>query len=88
MTPEQFKAARRSLTAKDGKRLSATQFGRMIGYKGEHVRIQIHEMDRGVKNVGGAHTRLIEMYLTTDYRPDDWPEKGRGRERRKTTERL
>ncbi len=66
MTPEQFKAARNSLG------LSGTQMGRMLGYKGEHVRIQIHEMETGKKTIRDPQIRLMQAYLS-GYRPEDWP---------------
>ena len=67
MTPEQFKAARNSLG------LSGNQMGQMLGYQGDHIRVQINRMETGAKPIRNVQARLMNAYLS-GYRPDDWPE--------------
>lgn len=66
MTPEQFQQARHRLG------LTLDQMGRMLGYQGEHIRQQVHDLETGRRDIREPQRRLMEAYLE-GYRPKDWP---------------
>lgn len=63
MTPDAFRAARKSLG------LSQAQAADMLGY-GSKPRVS--EIERGLINPGASVVRLLQAYLD-GYRPHDWP---------------
>jgi hypothetical protein len=69
MTPEQFQKARHRLG------LTLEQMGRMLGYQGEHVRQQVHDLETGRRDIREPQRRLMQAYLE-GYRPKDWPVEG------------
>lgn len=66
MTTEQFQKARHRLG------LTLEQMGRMLGYQGEHIRQQVHDLETGRRDIREPQRRLMEAYLE-GYRPKDWP---------------
>lgn len=66
MTPEQFQQARHRLG------LTLEQMGRMLGYQGEHIRQQVHDLETGRRDIREPQRRLMQAYLE-GYRPKDWP---------------
>lgn len=66
MTPKEFQQARHRLG------LTLEQMGRMLGYQGEHIRQQVHDLETGRRDIREPQRRLMEAYLE-GYRPKDWP---------------
>lgn len=66
MTPDELKAARRKLG------LNLAQMAWMLGYETPHGKSQVKHMETGRVPIMPAQRRLLEMYLTTGYRPRDW----------------
>lgn len=66
MTNEQIKEARHRLG------LTLTQLGEMLGYQGQHVRVQMDDLETGRRPLRGCQERLLRAYLE-GYRPRDWP---------------
>lgn len=66
MTPAQFQQARHRLG------LTLEQMGRMLGYQGEHIRQQVHDLETGRRDIREPQRRLMQAYLE-GYRPKDWP---------------
>ena len=64
--PETIRAARHRLG------LSLAEFGRMLGYEGEHVRKMADDLETGRRPLRAPQRRLIDAYLL-GYRPTDWP---------------
>jgi DNA-binding transcriptional regulator YiaG len=66
MTPDQIKQARHTLG------LTLAQMGEMLGYEGNHVRVQMDDLETGRRPLRGCQERLLRAYLD-GYRPPDWP---------------
>lgn len=67
MTPKQFQQARHTLG------LSLSSMARMLGYEGQHIRQQMHDLETGRRPIREPQRRLMQAYLD-GYRPEDWPE--------------
>lgn len=63
MTPEAFRAARKSLG------LTQAQAADMLGYGAQS---RVSEIERGLINPGASVVRLLQAYLD-GHRPQDWP---------------
>lgn len=66
MSPDQIKAARHSLG------LSLSEMAEMLGYQGNHARVQMDDLETGRRPLRGCQERLLQAYLE-GYRPRDWP---------------
>ena len=66
MTPKQFQAARHRLG------LTLSEMALMLGYQGEHMRQQAHDLETGRRAIREPQRRLMQAYLS-GYRPPDWP---------------
>lgn len=66
MQPDQIKEARLSLG------LTQSELGRMLGYQGANIRVQMDDLETGRRPLRGCQERLLRAYLE-GYRPQDWP---------------
>lgn len=66
MTPEELQQIRHQLG------LTLTQWATLLGYQGEHIRQQAHDLETGRRPIRDAQRRLAEAYRD-GYRPSDWP---------------
>lgn len=66
MTPDQIKTARHQLG------LTLTQLAAMLGYQGNHARVQMDDLETGRRPLRECQKRLLQAYLE-GYRPRDWP---------------
>ena len=66
MEPNDIRRARLALG------LSQAELGRMLGYQGAHIRVQMEDLETGQKPLRGCQERLLRAYMD-GYRPSDWP---------------
>jgi DNA-binding transcriptional regulator YiaG len=66
MSPDDIKAARHSLG------LSLSELAELLGYQGNHARVQMDDLETGRRPLRECQRRLLQAYLE-GYRPSDWP---------------
>jgi DNA-binding transcriptional regulator YiaG len=66
MSPDDIKAARHSLG------LSLSELAELLGYTGNHARVQMDDLETGRRPLRECQRRLLQAYLE-GYRPSDWP---------------
>lgn len=69
MNPQLVREARLRLA------LTQSQLGRMLGYVGANVRVQMDDIETGRRPLRECQRRLLVAYLQ-GYRPSDWPVEG------------